>query len=222
MKRGDASEAAPLVDRMLARLLSFVPAKGHAGSNARTVIGDTRANAYKLLSDDAMGPPLDDCFDQARQAGITWQQLEDVRQQTAQEAPLSLGAKLIQNAGIRLCLATEAYIIAGMTFISRQQVDAMKTALLQPFVDAEEIAADDMDQMTFQSLITLHGALTNHLVQTAMPLPRMLNYQFFTPLPTLVMAYKLYQDASRADELRDENKIVHPAFCPMLGEALSG
>ena len=103
----------------------------------------------------------------------------------------------------------------------RQQVDEMKARLLQPFQDCEEIAADEMDQMTFQSLITLHGAITAHLVATALPLPRMLRYQFFQPLSTLVMAYKLYDDASRADEIRSENRIVHPAFCPQTGEALS-
>lgn len=221
MKRADANEAAPLADRMLAQLLSFVPAQGRAGVNARTAIGDARANAYGLLIADAFGPPLDACFDQARLAGITWQQLEAVRAQIALEAPVSLGAALIQNAGIRLCLATEAYIIAAMTFVNRQQVETIKAALFQPFMDSEEIAADDLDQMTFQSLITLHGAITNHLVQTALPLPRMLAYQFFKPLPSLVLAYRLYGDASRADELRDENKIVHPAFCPMIGEALS-
>jgi hypothetical protein len=221
MKRADANEAAPVLDRMLALLLSFIPAKGQAGLDARTAIGDTRANGLKLLIDDALGPPLDNCFDQARLAGITWQQLETVREQIAQESPVSLGAVLVQNAGIRLCLATMGYIIAAMTFVSRQQVDIIKAALLPPFQDAEEIAADDMDQMTFQSLITLHGAITNHLVQTALPLPRMLKYQFFKPLPSLVMAYKLYDDASRCDELRDENKVVHPAFCPLTGEALS-
>jgi prophage DNA circulation protein len=221
MKRADATEAAPILDRMLAALVSFVPAKGRTGVDARTAIGDTRANAYKLLIDDALGPPLDNCFDQARLAGVTWQQVETVRAQLDQESPVSLGAVLVQNAGVRLCLATECFILAGMTFISRQQVDDTKTALFQPFQDAEEIAANEMDQMTFQSLITLHGAITNHLVQTALPLPRMLQYQFFEVLPSLVMAYKFYDDASRADELRDENKVVHPAFCPMVGEALS-
>jgi hypothetical protein len=221
MKRSDANEAAPIVDRMLALLVSFLPATGRAGIGARTVISDTRVNAFKLLIDDAMGPPLDNCFDQARLAGITWQQLETVREHIAAETPVSLGAVLIQNAGIRLCLANIGYAVAATTFISRQQVEETKAALQQPFQDAEEIAADDMDQMTFQALIKLHGAITNHLVQTALPLPRMLNYQFFKSLPTLVVAYKLYSDASRADELRDENKIVHPAFSPLLGEALS-
>jgi prophage DNA circulation protein len=49
----------------------------------------------------------------------------------------------------------------------------------------------------------------------------MLNYRFNQPLPTLVMAYRLYADASRGDELRYENAIVHPAFPPMMGRALS-
>jgi prophage DNA circulation protein len=132
-----------------------------------------------------------------------------------------LGGVLVQNAGVRLCLAVIAQTLAATTFISRQQVDATKLQLLQPFQDAEEVAADEMDQMTFQTLISLHGALINHLVQTALPLPRMLFYRFFKPLPSVVLAHKLYEDASRCDELRDENKVVHPAFCPMIGEALS-
>jgi prophage DNA circulation protein len=40
-------------------------------------------------------------------------------------------------------------------------------------------------------------------------------------MPTLVMAYRLYADASRGDELRAENKVVHPAFSPAAGLALS-
>jgi prophage DNA circulation protein len=221
MKRVDADEAAPIADRMLANLLGTLPAKGRAGSDARTAIGDTRANAYKLCINDAMGAPLDQCFDLARQAGSTVQQLESVREMIEAEAPVTLGGTLIKTSGIRLCLAAQSRIVAGMTFVSRQDVTAIKQQLYQPFRDAEEIAADSMDQMTFQALITLHGAVTNHLVATARPLPRMVSFRFHEPLPTLVMAYKLYDDASRCDELRQENKLVHPAFAPMTGLALS-
>ena len=85
----------------------------------------------------------------------------------------------------------------------------------------EEIAADDMDQMTYQALVRLHAAVTFFLVETARPLPRMLNFQFGAPMPTLVAAYRLYADAGRADELRAENKVVHPAFMRPFGKALS-
>jgi prophage tail gpP-like protein len=40
----------------------------------------------------------------------------------------------------------------------------------------------------------------------------MLTYEFFSALPTLVCAYRLYADAGRADELRAENKIIHPSI----------
>jgi prophage DNA circulation protein len=221
MIRSDANEAQGIVDRMLAMLLSYIPSSGAVGSDARTAIGDARANAYTLICADAFGPALQECFDQAQQAGIRWDQLEAVREQVAQETPVSLGAVLIQNAGIKSCLATMAINISGLTFVSRDDVETIKTALFQPFMDAEEIAADEMDQATFQSLITLHGAITNHLVQTALPLPKMMNYRFYKVLPSLVVAYKLYSDASRCDEVVAENKIVHPAFCPLMGEALS-
>jgi prophage DNA circulation protein len=221
MNRLEADEAAPIVDRMLLNLLGTVPPKGRAGSDARTAIGDTRANAHKLCITDAVGPPLDECFDLAQQAGSTAEQINYVRVLIEQETPVTLGGRLIRDAGIRLCLATQSRIIASMTFVSRQDVTAIKQQLYQPFRDAEEIAADSMDQMTFQALVALHGAVTNHLVATARPLPRMVNFRFFEPLPSLVMAYKLYDDASRCDELRQENKVVHPAFCPMTGLALS-
>jgi len=221
MKRTDIDDAAPIIDRMLAMLISFVPAKGRAGSSARVAVGDVRAHVRQLCADDALGPPLDDCFTQARLAGVSWQQIEAVRRQVDGEVPVTLGGTLVKNAGARLCLATIGEIVSELTFVSRQQVNALKTAMLPPFQDAEEIAADDMDQATFQALIRLHGALTNHLVATALPLPQMVQYQFFSILPSLVVSHKLYADAARADEVVAENRIVHPAFCPLLGQALS-
>jgi prophage DNA circulation protein len=221
MQKADAEEAAGIVQRMMAQLATTVPPAGLAGSAARTAIGDVRANAYALLRADQLGAPLDNAFVLARQAGATQPQIAGVRVTVAAETPRTLGAVLVQNCGIELCLATEAEIIARMTFVSRQDVDAVKKAIQQPFQDAIEIAADDMDQMTFQNLTALFAAVTNHLVQTARPLPRLISYQFARNYSSLVLAQRLYADASRADEIRNENKIVHPLFCPLNGVALS-
>jgi prophage DNA circulation protein len=49
----------------------------------------------------------------------------------------------------------------------------------------------------------------------------MLAYRFATPRPTLVMSHRLYDTAARADQLREENKMVHPAFAPREGRALA-
>ena len=221
MKRADAKEAAPIVSRMLTNLAACVPPAGLAGSQARTAIGDTAANATALLATDALGPPLANCFALVMQAGATQAQLEQVRIAVEAETPQTLGGALAQNAGIYFCLATEAQIITTISFVSRQDVEAIKATLRQPFDDAEELAADDMDQASFMGLVSLDAAITNYLVTTARPLPQMVNYQFAVPLPSLIIAHRLYQDASRADGIVKENKIVHPLFCPPVGIALS-
>jgi prophage DNA circulation protein len=89
------------------------------------------------------------------------------------------------------------------------------------FADMEEIAADDMDQVTYRALVELHAATVYFLVERARPLPRMLNFRFSDIMPSLVISYKLYDIADRGDELRTENKIVHPAFMQLTGKALS-
>ena len=221
MKRADAKEAAPIVSRMLTNLATCVPPAGVAGSQARTAIGDTAATVTSLLAADALGPPLANCFALVAQAGAMQVQLEQVRIAVEAETPQTLGGVLVQNAGVYFCLATEAQIITTVPFVSRQDVEAIKATLRQPFDDAEELAADDMDQASFMALVSLDAAITNYLVTTARPLPQMVNYQFAVPLPSLIIAHRLYQDASRADQVVAENKIVHPAFCPPVGIALS-
>ena len=221
MQQVDAQEANEIVQRALANLSVCIPQAGVAGSSARTAIGDLKANAYALLRQDAIGPPLQECFDLAVQAGCSLPQLAWILREVELEDPATLGGTLIKNSCIQLALSFGSDIITGMTFVSRQDVDALLQLIRSPFDDAEEIAADNMDQMVYQGLIGLRAALVNFLVTTARPLPRMVNYQFAAVLPTLVIAYRLYADAGRADELRAENKIVHPAFCPPFGRALS-
>jgi hypothetical protein len=222
MERPDAKEATGVVQRTLDNLLKIIPNKGVDGAIARARIGDVRAQAYLLLRNDALGPPLDECFDLVRQNGATWPQMEGVRAQLMLEAPQTLGATLTRDYSIQLALAQQGKIIAATTFTSRQDVDQLIAQIQLPFQDAEEIAADTMDDpMTYRELVRLHAAIVNHLVQTALPLPLMLTYQFASTLPSIIISHKLYADASRYDEIRKQNKIVHPAFCPLIGQALA-
>jgi prophage DNA circulation protein len=78
-----------------------------------------------------------------------------------------------------------------------------------------------MDQMSYRGLVELHAGIIAFLVQTARPLPAMLQFSFAQSMPTLTMSNRLYYDASRADELRAENKVVHPLFMLSTGQALS-
>lgn len=221
MNRYEAREASGIVDRMLESLLASVPSKDRATAEARAQINYTRLQAFPLLMADEMGPELDSCFIKSYDAGVTMQSIVYVLQGIAQEEPKYDGAKLVMNSGIILCLVIEGYLIRDMTFVNRTDVENLQNGLKQPFADMEEIAADSMDSITYQALIRLHAAITNHLVKTSLPLPRLVNYKFYEPIPSLVLSYRLYDDAGRADEVRKENRIVHPAFCPTDGRALS-
>jgi prophage DNA circulation protein len=221
MFKADAQEAALVCRTVLSALLTAAPTRGRPGSDLRTAVGDFLAEADAIIQNDQAGAPLDEIFVLAQQAGVTQAQLASVRVIAANESPVSVGATIIKNALIEFSLATEGRIIADMTFTSREDVEALRLEMNDAFEPMEEIAADDMAQMTYRALIALHAAIAFHLAETARPLPRMLSYSFYQTLPTVLIAYRLYADASRADEIRAENKIVHPAFAPLQGRALS-
>jgi len=206
---------------MLDALLATVPVRGRSGANLRWACGAVRAHAAQMLHDNTIAAPLGQCFDLARQADASLQQMTRVRQIILQETPVSLPAVLVTDASIRFCLATEARIIASMAFASRQDVEQAQSIMNDAFNAAEEVAADAMDSITYIALVSAHAAVTAHLVETARPLPRMLGFLFAMAAPTLIFAHRLYYDSSRANELRVENKVVHPAFMRPRGQALS-
>ncbi len=221
MNKQDTLEATPIVQRALESLIASLPTRGRAVAEFRFACGYVSAYAAVLIQSDAIGPPLANCFDLARRAGISQRQLSQVRAQVQTEAPISVGAILIKNSIVQMCLLSEARVIAGMTFENRDDVDQLKLVMNEAFAMAEEIAADEMALMTYRALVELHAAVTYLMVETARPLPRMLNFAFTTSMPSLVTAHRLYYDASRADELLKENKVVHPAFMLPTGRALS-
>ena len=221
MFKDETKEATPIVQRALLNLLSVTLTRSPAGSDFKTAVGLLYANAAQLIYLDQLGPSLSDCFELARACSITQPQLDWVRQQTDLETPVTVGATMIKESIMRLCLVTEGLVIAGMTFVSRSDVEALQTVVNGIFDDATEIAADEMDQMTYRDLVELHAGIIAFLVETARPLPSMLNFVFATPMPTLTMANRLYYDASRADEMLAENKVVHPLFMRPEGRALS-
>ena len=221
MDKPDSLEAEQILQRLLTNLLGAISTKDQAAINAKVVIGWTAANALSLIYYNQIWQPMDACFDLVRQAGAELPQMEEVRILLDVESPVTIGATLLRDLGIQLALAQEGKIISGMSFVSRQDVDDLLYAIQEPFAKAEEVAADSMDNMSYRNLVSLRAAIVNHLVSTARPLPSMVSYWFGKALPSLVIAQKLYGDASRYDEIRNENKIVHPAFCPNAGQALS-
>jgi hypothetical protein len=219
--REDSLEAQPIVDAALVSLLSWAPTRGRDGANLREQVNSVRARELTLLQADAIGDDLAACFDLAVTTGINLPQVERVRQITEAANVLTPGAQMIKDSLIQLALATEARLIVTMTFVSRTDVENVRETINAAFGSAAEAMANQMDAMTYRAVVALHAAISFFLVQTARPLPQMLSYRFSKPRSTLSIAQRLYADATRADEVLNENRIVHPLFAPMLGRALS-
>lgn len=221
MFKADALEAAPIMQRAMVALLAAAPTRGREGADLRAACNDLRAHAATLIQSDAAGTPLANCFEIAINTGISQKQLSYVRETVMAEPASSVGAILIRDSIIQMCLASEGRVIASMTFRTRHEVDDLKLAINEAFALSEERAADAMDSMTYRALVELHAALTFHLIETARPLPRLIRFEFAASMPSLQIAQRLYYDALRADELREENMVVHPAFMRPAGLALS-
>jgi hypothetical protein len=219
--REDSLEAQPIVDAALVALLSWAPTRGRDGANLREQVNSVRAQAVTLLQADAIGDDLAACFDLAVTTGINLAQVERVRQIAEDFSPLTPGAQMIKDSLIQLAFCTQARLIVAMTFVSRTDVENVRAMINASFAPAEEAMADQMDAMTYRAVLSLHAAISFFLVQTARPLPQMLTYRFSYPRSTLAIAQRLYYDSTRADEIRNENRVVHPLFAPMMGRALS-
>lgn len=222
MYKADAEEAVPIVNTTIDTILNWLPSHGTGGADARHACGQIKAHCLQWLAADVIGPPLLRVFELARRAGMTLVQMDDVRLRTAQLGASSVGAIVVRDACIELALSEMGRIIADTVYVSRGDVEETKARINAAFLDIEEEVADHMDSMTYRALIGLHAAIIAHLVQTARPLPQMLTFRFARSWPTLVLSHKLYADASRADELRRENRVVHPAFALPYGRGLSG
>ena len=221
MLKVDAAEAKPIVQQAMQGLLLTVSSSGRAGSDARTAVGDLLARLDVLLFEDALGVPLSACFDRVREAGATPQGIGVVYRNALAQAPVTRGGLLVRDSVLNFCFGTASRLFADMKFGRREDVESAKLALNTAFVSLEEIVADAMDSPLYMSVVRLHAATSRFLVDTARPLPRMLEFRFAVPMPTLVAAHRLYDDAGRADELKDENGVVHPAFMKPAGRALS-
>ena len=195
--------------------------KGNTGAALRRACGDIKANAEIYIVQNVIAKKLSDCFEQARLTGATLSEFNYIRERIVAESVTSLTATLLKNGSICFSLQQMSTVIVGSAFSSRQDVDKIRTEVNAAFDQAEEVAADEMALSSYKALIGLHAAVTFHLYETARPLPQMLSFKFAMPKPTLILSQRLYDTAARADQLREENKVVHPAFAPREGKALA-
>lgn len=119
-------------------------------------------------------------------------------------------------------LAGIAASVARLPLDSHDEARRLRLRLGRTFDVAIERAADRGDIDVVMALRRAAGALSRDLIERGRPLARITSYATALPLPSVVLAHELYQDAGRADQLEADNPVFdHPAFMPMTGIARS-
>lgn len=89
-------------------------------------------------------------------------------------------------------------------------------------LDAEILVAADLgDAATYQALRLLRTAVTRDLITRGSELPKLMTVRRAMPLPSLTLAYQIYGDAGRSDELIARADPINPCFMPVQFLALS-
>ncbi|WP_137972415.1 DNA circularization protein [Pseudomonas sp. F(2018)] len=126
--------------------------------------------------------------------------------QNTQRAENILAARQLNG---RLAAITAARVVADTDWLSRQDAEAAGSNALT-LLDHElqtEVAINDE---VYNTLAALRAALATDLRSRATALPNMTNYTPQATLPALVVAHRLYGDATRADEICVRNNVRHP------------
>lgn len=89
-----------------------------------------------------------------------------------------------------------------------EAVAARETLLVSVDEESERTANDD----AYVALSALRTEIVRGIPRQGARLPQLLEYKPAVTLPALLVAYQLYGDAGRADEIAQRNAPVHPGF----------
>ncbi|HEF4732746.1 DNA circulation family protein [Burkholderia multivorans] len=114
-----------------------------------------------------------------------------------------------------------ARAVASWQPTSFDDAQTMMKTVTQQF-DAEiEIAADAGDDSSYAALRQVRNAIVEDLQARGGGLATLSTFEFNGNLPALVIAHRIYGDASRADQLVQQVQPVNPLFMPASFDALS-
>lgn len=142
------------------------------------------------------------------------------------------GAGQIQSAQQVTLDATTAmlrrYAIAQLarsitTYVPSSYDDAVTVRnTVTASIDAETLSAGDAgDDASYFALRALRQSVVALLTASGNGLAHLQDFSFKATQPSLALGQRIYQDASRADQLVDQLNPVHPAFCPASFRALA-
>lgn len=109
----------------------------------------------------------------------------------------------------RAATVAAARLVADTDWMSRQDAIAAGNDTLA-LIDAQMTTDEAITDSVYGALVALRAAVSEDLRRRAVALPGLITYTPQTTLPALVVAHRLYGDATRADEITVRNGARHP------------
>lgn len=133
--------------------------------------------------------------------------------------------RAVQSAVADLCRRSAVAALARAASVyqpsSYDDAEALRTAVCA-LLDAEIDAAGDAGRdRSFLALKSLRAAVARDLTARGAALAPLRTVEFKASLPALTVAYRLYGDIARADQLIASASPPHPAFMPARFKALA-
>jgi prophage DNA circulation protein len=135
----------------------------------------------------------------------------------AQQSAVATTSILLRRAAVvQMARACQAYQPASV-----DDAKALRASVCGS-LDAEiTVAGDEGADDVYNALRALRTAVSADLTARGAGLPTTMTVSSPLPMPSLVLAQRLYRDSSRADELVTQSDCIHPAFMPTSFKALS-
>lgn len=121
----------------------------------------------------------------------------------------------------RAALAALVRAVASYAPTSYNDAAAVRSSVTAALDDEILIAGDAGDDNTYAALRSVRQSVVQVLTAAGASLASLQAFGFNAPLPALTLAERIYQDASRADQLVAQVAPVHPAFMPPSFQALA-
>lgn len=217
----DIAEAMDLATLLSDQILVIGGQRGPRSSDLRRAVARFQANLETGYRQETLGPTIAALFDSALAAGVTAVSFRSVREVATGSAAVGGLALWTRLSFERQALVAEARRWATVVFVNRDDAETARLSLTLAFDAVIEAASETGDYAVMRAFTALFGAIQRHLSSTALPLPRVVSYELPATLPSLVLAHRLYGDASRRSEIEQQNRVVHPLFMPRSGKALA-
>ncbi len=136
---------------------------------------------------------------------------------TAQAAQQAAVVALVQGNAV----AALAQVYANADWVSANDAETARAQLLALLDAQAQAAADAGEDALWHAWSGLIVLAMRDMIARAQALPQLGGYETGVPVPSLVLAQRLYRDASRAGQLEDLNDVAQPLFMPPVGVALA-